>query len=181
LSARSFPALALLLPGLGACASDSGTSGPAERRPTIVEWRGQKGEASFALANKSNEALQKKASQAEAPPNLKVVSDEDLGGLIQFMRENRFFEDARSIDPAQLPAESTRGVIIYEVEGQRLVLPQIVGAGRTEEGRESVARFVAIKGELRRVYNEAIGLRIVENRRGEAIFNDPPPNQPKGR
>lgn len=181
MSASRFHALTLVLPLLAACASDSATSGNAERRPTVVEWRGQKGEASFALANKSNEEMQKKASQGEAPQNLKVVSDEDLGGLIQFMRDNRFFDDARSIDPDQLPPDSTRGVIIYEAQGQRLVLPQVVGAGKTEEGRESVARFVAIKGELRRVYNEALGLRIVENRRGEAIFNDQSPSKPKGK
>lgn len=185
--------LAAALFALGACASgSSGDTDGAEPRAsdggtrtvergeavggnTMVTWKNldpRNPDVTWGLVNESSEMGQKLRSGRASSTEIRVMSDTDMGTLINELRKAGFFENAtRGLGLANVPdVPGRKGIVVVSQDGveQGLMLtPNLGGTSIPVAYRDSKQLIGAVHGALQ-------GFEVRVNQDADRVFQAPP-------
>ncbi len=179
----------------GACAGGGASSSPGElARPDVGEIeRGEAVSGEIAvtwknlhprnpdviqtLVNESSEAGRQLRSGRASSTTVRVISDADMGTLLDKLRDLGFFEQAtRGVGLRNVPqVAGRRGIVVVHDNGTDWGLTLTPGAG----GTALPATYRDCKGLILAVHGAVQGLEVQVNVDADRVFSAPPIRMPR--
>lgn len=162
--------LAALAAGLGACASDAGTSGGAAltgnpQRVAFIDYRSKQ---RLELVNESHTGRIELYSETRSDASRKVQTDEVVAGLVDMMKD-KGFERLALVGAAPAGGDATLAIAVeLEEDGE----VRHVRGLRGMEPNDHKAVMTMYKGIID-IYNATYSLQAVQKRPGEEVFKNP--------